>query len=104
MAGISLIKIDRLVEQNIENKLTSYHIVRMEEDEKEASFWIHCGRMVKAIRLFFLNETKMIKISEICNFLHRNCMLEGGVYSKKNRIIGNYLAIDPLYIETYMKT
>ena len=31
-------------------------------------------------------------------------MVDGGGYSKKGRIIGNYLAVDPLYINKYMET
>ena len=31
-------------------------------------------------------------------------MVGGGEYSKKGRIVGGYLAVDPSYITTYMKT
>ena len=38
------------INNNVEYKILAYNIIRMEEDEeKEKSFWMHCGRMVKAL-------------------------------------------------------
>ena len=91
-----------LIKRNVENKIFAYNVIRMEEEEEEETFWMHCGRVVKTIRIFRyrINEKK---ISEICIFLHKNCMEKGGEYSKNNRVVGSYLAIDPIYINTYME-
>ena len=95
-----------VIKRNVENKIIVYNIIRMEEEEEEEeTFWYHCGRLVKAIRLY--HEDVKIRekiISEICVFLHKHCMVDGGRYSNKGRIVGGYLAVDPSYITTYMET
>lgn len=95
-----------VIKRNVENKIIVYNIIRMEEEEEEEeTFWYHCGRLVKAIRLYHEDEKICEKkISEICIFLHKHCMVGGGKYSNKGRIVGDYLAVDPLYITSYMAT
>ena len=77
----------------------------MEEDEeKEKRFWMHCGRMVKAFVLFFKkNDVSKMKIDEICLFLHKHAMKDGGKYSEKGRMVGQHIGIDPSYISIYME-
>ena len=93
------------IENNVKYKLLAYNIIQMEEDEEEEeSFWMHCGRMVKALALFFKeNDVDKMKIDEICLFLHKYAMKDGGEYSKKGRMVGNHIGIDPLYIALYME-
>ena len=93
-----------LVKYNVENKIFAYNVIRMEEEEEEEeTFWYHCGRLVKAIRLYYEEkEYKKEKISDICIFLHKHCMKNGGIYANKGRMIGNHIAIDPAYIFSYM--
>ena len=94
-----------LVKYNIENKIFAYNVIRMEEEEEEEeTFWYHCGRLVKAIRLYHeeKEEDKPKKISTLCIFIHRHCMKNGGLYANKGRMIGEHIAIDPAYIFLYM--
>ena len=89
----------------VKYKILAYNIIRMEEDEeKEKSFWMHCARMVKALVLFFKEkDVNKMKIDEICLFLHKHTMKDGGEYSKKGRMVGQHIGIDPLYIAIYME-
>ena len=92
-----------VIKYNVENKIYAYNIIRMEEEEEEEEFWYHCARLVNAIRLY--HEDKKIigeKISDICVFLHKHCMKDGGQYSNKGRMVGDYLGVDPSYINSYM--
>ena len=92
------------IENIVKYKLLAYNIIRMEEDEKEEeSFWMHCGRMVKAFVLFLKKDTDKMKIDEICLFLHKHAMKDGGKYSEKGRMVGDHVGIDPLYISLYME-
>ena len=93
------------IKYNIENKIFAYNVIRMEEEEEEEeTFWYHCGRLVKAIRLYHeeKEEDKPKKISTLCIFIHRHCMKNGGLYANKGRMIGEHIAIDPAYIFLYM--
>ena len=94
-----------LVKYNVENKIFAYNVIRMEEEEEEEeeTFWYHCGRLVKTIRLYHEENDKCgKKISEICIFLHKHCMKNGGLYADKGRMVGNHIAVDPAYIFSYM--
>ena len=93
------------IENIIKYKLFAYNVIRMEEDEEEEEeFWMHCARFVKALSLFFQeNDMKKLTISEICKFLHKHAMKDGGSYSKNGRIVGNHIGIDPMYISKYME-
>ena len=77
-----------VIKRNVENKIIVYNIIRMEEEEEEEeTFWYHCGRLVKAIRLYHEDvKIREKKISEICVFLHKHCMLDGGRYSNKGTV------------------
>ena len=86
---------------NVKNKVFVYNVIRMEEEEEEEEFWYHCGRLVKAIRLYH-EEEETKNISELCIFLHKHCMKNGGEYAKKGRMVGDHIAIDPVYISSYM--
>ena len=87
---------------NVKNKIFVYNVIRMEEEEEEEEeFWYHCGRLVKAIRLYH-EEEETKNISELCIFLHKHCMKNGGEYAKKGRMVGDHIAIDPVYISSYM--
>ena len=93
------------IKHNVENKIFAYNVIRMEEEEEEEeTFWYHCGRLVKAIRLYHeeKEEDKPKKISTLCIFIHRHCMKNGGLYANKGRMIGDHIAIDPAYIFLYM--
>ena len=93
------------IKHNVENKIFAYNVIRMEEEEEEEeTFWYHCGRLVKAIRLYHeeKEEDKPKKISTLCIFIHRHCMKNGGLYANKGRMIGEHIAIDPAYIFLYM--
>ena len=92
------------IENIIKYKLFAYNVIRMEEEEEEEEeFWMHCARFVKALSLFFQeNDMKKLTISEICKFLHKHAMKDGGRYSEKGRIVGNHIGIDPMYISKYM--
>ena len=93
------------IKYNVENKIFAYNVIRMEEEEEEEeTFWYHCGRLVKAIRLYHeeKEEDKPKKISTLCIFIHRHCMKNGGLYANKGRMIGEHIAIDPAYIFLYM--
>ena len=92
------------IENIIKYKLFAYNVIRMEEEEEEEEeeFWMHCARFVKALSLFQENDTKKMTISEICKFLHKHAMKDGGRYSKKGRIVGRHIGIDPIYISKYM--
>ena len=94
-----------LVKYNVENKIFAYNVIRMEEEEEEEeTFWYHCGRLVKAIRLYHEEKKdKTRNISELCIFLHKHCMKNGGVYANKGRMVGDHIAIDPAYIFSYME-
>ena len=93
---------------NVAYKIAAYNIIRMEEEEEEEeTFWYHCARLVKAITLYHnYNYDRLYgeKISDVCIFLHKHCMVNGGEYSNNGRIVGSHLAVDPLYIEEYMET
>ena len=92
-----------IIKHNVKNKIFAYNVIRMEEEEEEEEeFWYHCGRLVKAIKLYH-EERKDKTISELCIFLHTHCMKNGGVYADKGRRIGNHIAIDPAYIFSYMQ-
>ena len=100
-----------MIDNNVRYKLLAYNIIRMEEDEKEEkNFWMHCGRMVKAFTLFFKEKDGgEMKIDEICLFLHKHAMKDGKYmvnsrweYSKKGRIVGQHVGIDPIWIASYM--
>ena len=88
------------IEDNVKNKIFAYNVIRMEEEEEE--FWYHCGRLVKAIRLYH-EEEETKNISELCIFLHKHCMKNGGEYAKKGRMVGDHIAVDPVYIFSYME-
>ena len=93
------------IKHNVENKIFAYNVIRMEEEEEEEeTFWYHCGRLVKAIRLYHeeKEEDKPKKISTLCIFIHRHCMKNGGLYANKGRMIGDHIAVDPTYIFLYM--
>ena len=76
----------------------------MEEDEKnEKTFWMHCRRTVKALTLFFKEEDTEMKIDEMCLFLHKHSMKDGGKYAEKGRMVGYHIGVDPVYISLYME-
>ena len=78
----------------------------MEEDEEdEETFWYHCARLVKALTIVYLENNECRKtISEICIFLHKHCMQDGGRYSKNGRMVDDHIGVDPVYINEYMET
>ena len=55
------------IKRNIVYKIFVYNIIRMEEEEEEEeTFWYHCARLVKAIRLY--HEDGLI-----CNMFNKSC-------------------------------
>ena len=78
-----------VIKRNVENKIIVYNIIRMEEEEEEEeSFWYHCGRLVKAIRLYHEDEKICKKkISDICIFLHKLVWLVEGSIQKRVELL-----------------
>ena len=96
---------ENFIRNKVQYEKFPYDVIWMEEDEeKENSFWYHCARLVKTLTTYYNENTTGWSISEICVFLHKLCMKNGGEYSKNLRFIGNHIGVDPLYIQYYMET